>query len=1124
MRAAGDTFDELTAFGEQIDRKDRSATAVEDFAELYGRYARGRVGELAAALLEAHAERRRRALEARRISAELESAAAALEETDGEKRRNDTETTRTRGRLSELRAGPEARSEQRLLDLDQLVTDRRRVAERAAEVAAAARERAERGRSACAALAATLSARLETERDRWSQTSRLMTRTGWSRGVAVGETGIVRDRESAKSTLRVMESVEAVVVAERSALGAMRAAVEVVDQARREHEAARVEADRAGELAAEADRRLDDAIGREERGRRDAEALAAQLSADLRAWATDAPGLEVVVPQPTTHELAELPAFARRVSAAARAEWSERLAGQRAKLKLLMAEGLDLKAQRQFVADQTDPLPPTPNWTRDSRERLAGAPFWRLVDFTAGTSPEVRAAVEAALEASGLLDAWVMPDGAVLAPGRHDVVLAAGAPSSGASVAAVLTPDEPPAGSGWLVTLVTGLLARIGWQGAGETAVASDGRWWLGGLHGRAAKATAQYIGAGAREAERARRLAEIDDRLARIVDETVQVEAARVAAAAAVQTIDDWVDAVPAHAAMLEAWARLDVLEDATREARELQTDAQQLAEQARARAAAAGAALRGLAGTHDLPADADGLATRRAMLSELEQALAEHVRVADGLLSDLSRWLEDDERTTTEESDHIRRQEQLDTAQTELDDAAARLVETERTVGADVAELRRRISVLEGELQLLGAAAGELGRLHDEQVATLGGLRSRLASAEEREAETQPPLAEAARAFASGALVPGVLEAVLGSDIDPSKRHAVSTATAALDGTHPTVPREAIAEARNLANVGDHRTSVNELLAGWRELQAGAGADVEPRLVEREGVYLVTGRDDRGEQPLSVLAPRLRAAVENDKGLLSERERRLFEEHLLGSLGHALRDRRREADDLVRAMNQLLEGVSTSQGIRVRLQWKLRDDIPADARRAVELLGERIEALLPDERRDLSDALHRLIEASRAEAPEDSYTEHLAKALDYRQWFAFRIRYSRPEGGGTWHELQRRSPLSQGEQKVVCYLPLFAAAAAHFTSLAGAAPHSPRIIMLDDAFPKIDAPTHPLLFGLLVDLDLDFVITSERLWGDHDTVPSLAIYEALRDPAQRGIAQFHHRWDGRRLQAVGS
>ena len=104
-----------------------------------------------------------------------------------------------------------------------------------------------------------------------------------------------------------------------------------------------------------------------------------------------------------------------------------------------------------------------------------------------------------------------------------------------------------------------------------------------------------------------------------------------------------------------------------------------------------------------------------------------------------------------------------------------------------------------------------------------------------------------------------------------------------------------------------------------------------------------------------------------------------------------------------------------------------------------------------------------------------------------------------------------------------MLCYLPLFAAAAAHFTSLAGAAPFAPRLVLLDDAFPKIDERTHPLLFGLLVQLDLDFVITSERLWGDHATVPSLAIYEALRSPGQRGIAQYSYRWDGAVLQGLG-
>ncbi|WP_395403421.1 hypothetical protein ACHMXB_05385 [Arthrobacter sp. UC242_113] len=172
---------------------------------------------------------------------------------------------------------------------------------------------------------------------------------------------------------------------------------------------------------------------------------------------------------------------------------------------------------------------------------------------------------------------------------------------------------------------------------------------------------------------------------------------------------------------------------------------------------------------------------------------------------------------------------------------------------------------------------------------------------------------------------------------------------------------------------------------------------------------------------------------------------------------------------------MNDQLGKVATSQGIRVKLEWKLRDDVPAEARAAVELLAQPVGALIPEERATLRDVLHRLIEASRAERPELSYGEHLA------------------------------------------------AAAAHFTSLAGAAPFAPRLVVLDDAFPKIDIRTYPLIFGLLVQLDLDFVITSEGLWGDHQTVPSLAIYEALCDPNQRGIAQHEYRWDGRALQALG-
>ena len=70
----------------------------------------------------------------------------------------------------------------------------------------------------------------------------------------------------------------------------------------------------------------------------------------------------------------------------------------------------------------------------------------------------------------------------------------------------------------------------------------------------------------------------------------------------------------------------------------------------------------------------------------------------------------------------------------------------------------------------------------------------------------------------------------------------------------------------------------------------------------------------------------------------------------------------------------------------------------------------------------------------------------------------------------------------------------------------------------MLDDAFAKVSEDNHERLFGLLVDLDLDFVVTSERLFGTHASVPALSIVEVLRDPDLRTIALVHYHWDGRR------
>ena len=97
-----------------------------------------------------------------------------------------------------------------------------------------------------------------------------------------------------------------------------------------------------------------------------------------------------------------------------------------------------------------------------------------------------------------------------------------------------------------------------------------------------------------------------------------------------------------------------------------------------------------------------------------------------------------------------------------------------------------------------------------------------------------------------------------------------------------------------------------------------------------------------------------------------------------------------------------------------------------------------------------------------------------------------------------------------------MVSYLPLFAAVAASCDAFAEQAPDSPRFVLLDDAFAKVSEDNHPKLFGLLVELDLDFIATSERLWGTYATVPKLAITEVIRDAALGVIVLEHAEWDG--------
>ena len=187
-----------------------------------------------------------------------------------------------------------------------------------------------------------------------------------------------------------------------------------------------------------------------------------------------------------------------------------------------------LVEERERLASGQDAFPPVPATRAPGvREQRAGAPLWQLVDFQPHVVAAERAGIEAALEASGLLDAWLAPDGtltavdgaALLDSPLLDSHWATRPAATSTSLSSVLWPAVPE-GNVIAPQLVATVLASVAYGlsevASAESWIAADGRYRLGALAGAWCKPEAVYIGHTARARARQRRLEE----LARLIDE----------------------------------------------------------------------------------------------------------------------------------------------------------------------------------------------------------------------------------------------------------------------------------------------------------------------------------------------------------------------------------------------------------------------------------------------------------------------------------------------------------------------------------------------------------------------------------------------------------------------------
>ena len=755
--------------------------------------------------------------------------------------------------------------------------------------------------------------------------------------------------------------------------------------------------------------------------------------------------------------------------------------------------------------------PPAPH-TRAAgvRDGHPGAPLWKVTDFAPGLSDEERAGLEAALEAAGILDAWVTPEGNLV---DGDVIVVSGlAPVAGASCASLLVraidPDDLRAGA-LREESVDSVLRAIGREpgtaGTGGTWVTTDGRWSNGVLSGAWRKDQAGYIGEGAREAARRARIQSLEHELhqERAAIEGIDAELADI------ETRQELLAAehrtVPPDGGVREAHTGAAVERRALARAREDHATAVAVCQRRQGGLATARARVAEFADDARLPADPDELADVRAGIEAYRVALAGLWPAAEAAHAAIRAAAEAESELADSRQLLLEAGERTAEAREAAGTAATTYQELLATVGTAVEELQQRLVAVSTDLGRLKVLQGDARQREQ------GALEAR-GKADGKQGELRTQVEDAARlrddavrefqAFAATGLL-----------------RVAATSLEIPDVEQPWAVTPTVILARA---VNAELDSVDDGDGPWDRIQKRVTeehkllADAMARhghsagLTLSEGVIVIDVVFQGRRHDLPGLAEALAAEVEQRTTLLSAREREILENHLLNEVAGTLHELIAAAEAEVRQMNDELESRPTSTGMKLRLIWQQARNAPEGLDRVRLKLRQTIDAWSAADRALVGAFLQQQIAAEHADNPAAGWAEALTSALDYRGWHEFVIqRYQ----DGQWRPAA--GPASGGERALVVSVPLFAAASSHYKSAGN--PHAPRLIALDEAFAGVDDDSRAKCLGLLATFDMDVVMTSEREWGCYPQVPGLSICQLARQDGVDAVLVTPWRWDGR-------
>jgi uncharacterized protein (TIGR02680 family) len=1114
MDDVADAMTQLNVYRDELTQIEDVLAAVAKFDKRYRVYAQIQARRQARVLRKVQTEHDNQSRELNEAQAQLELSQAEVQQHDARYQELDRELRRQRSILEELQADPAMQDARRLADLEQLEKNGERELARALQLEAEAarqlerdeaeRERREAELSAARHELASCSARADAAADQAS--------------LAVEHRALLAptlEDATAQASAALERAMNELVRRREEQLTQIRRRLAACDQAERERALAE---DRSKDRRASLER----AELHARAASQDLDAAAGQLMAAYRDYLR---GLRVLRMDDADAEagLAELQDWVENMSGEqplslrlgrARREAEARLAAEQSELARaqqdLMAQDELLRAEETTLREG-DQLAPVALPTRDvaSRTGRAGAPFWQLLEFRHHVVPAARAGLEAALEASGLLDAWVTPGGEVLHAQSSDAFVRVGVAQTHSLHDWLLPSETAPIER----PVLEALLASIGCgshdDSAADSWLSPDGQFRLGRLHGRFHKAQAQYVGWSAREAARLRRLLELETERARLQAQLSVLAERFEELAEQEQRLTDELRDTPSDEPLRRAHARFAALEAQRREAQETFAEAEAQLERSERRLREARAELDADAGDLRLPTDPDAL-------NEISRALVRYAGAAQALRHALDAGARCASELERQRTRALRAHEELAhrsgdaaTRARELTDTQARLSLLRETALEAVTELQRRLSAtrtavrdgdvaLQQEQRALGDARARNGREHQRCADAQVLLESR--GAERKQA------AERLQGFAATGLLALALP-----ELEPPDR-SVWSVDASLNLARRMEERLARVSAedhdwtRVQSAIADDYTELGRALSAL-----GQRAQMEP---SDFGLIVQILHRNRPERP-DVLERLLADEVEQRRSILSAKEREIFENYMQSEIAAQLQRLLRDAEARVERINQELKRRPTSTGVYFHLDWEPlpegSDGAPVGLGAArTRLLRRAAEAWSAEDRRVVGDFLQARITMERAIDDASPLVDHLARALDYRRWHRFRVK--------RWHDGAFRplsGPASSGERALGLTVPLFAAASSQYAS--AESPYAPRLVLLDEAFAGIDDEARAHCMALIREFDLDFVMTSEREWGCYATLPGVAICQVIRREGVDAVFVSRWTWDGR-------